>query len=68
MARISIADIDPQAAKAQQELTEQELDTVVGGAFFSLSSPILFQPTMLYGSYSISKVPLSGISVTGVRG
>lgn len=68
MARISIADIDPRAAKGQQELTEQELDTVVGGALFSLSSPTLLQPTTLYGSYSISRVPLSGISVTGVRG
>ncbi len=63
MARIKIEDIP-----VERELTDSELDQVSGGILIGLSQPSLLQTTSLYGSFSISMMPLAGITVAGVRG
>lgn len=62
MARIKIEDIP-----RNRELTPNELERVTGGILIGLYQPLL-SPTQLYGSYSITSLPLSGITVAGVRG
>jgi hypothetical protein len=63
MARIKIEDIS-----VERELTDSELDKVAGGVLIGLSQPMLYPTISLYGSYSITSMPLSGLTVAGVRG
>jgi hypothetical protein len=65
MARIKIENIP-----VEQELSDSDLDKVSGGIL--IGSTMLLSPTYLapslYGSYSITALPLGGITVAGVRG
>lgn len=63
MARIKIEDIPE-----DRELSDNDLDQVAGGILIGLSQPSLFQPVSSFGSFSISKFPLPGVTVAGVRG
>lgn len=63
MARIKIEDL-PET----RELNDDELDHVAGGILIGLNQPSLFFSPSLYGSFSISTIPLPGVTVAGVRG
>ncbi len=63
MARIKIEDIP-----LKRELSENELDQVAGGLMASFSQLGLMKPAALYGSFSITSIPLPGVTVAGVRG
>lgn len=51
-----------------RELTDTELDKVAGGYLLGFTQPTMFLAPSLYGSYSISTIPLPGVTVAGVRG
>lgn len=65
MARIKIEDIP-----VERELSDSDLDKVSGGILIGTTALLkpTYQTSTLYGSYNITKLPLGGITVAGVRG